>query len=169
MGISADKKNIYAGIDMGPWYREYPWPMNYTYGFNFRKGYSLTIGNQVINFEIQGAVGYNLAIQVVEAKTGWVIGSGTMFKTTNDTSWQITIPISGLKKYIGSSMPENTQIGLKNASLYQGVATMTYSGAPTGPWLLVGIGFLFALGGYFWQHRRKIKPVTIAMTEVSHA
>ena len=67
-----------------------------------------------------------------------------------DNVFEAVIPIKALGI---TTIPENTTIAISNPSIWRGSVAINYAGAPTGPWILVGIGLLFAVTGLFWQQR----------------
>lgn len=166
VGISADKNNIFASIDFGPWYVNYPWPFNYWYGYDYHSGYQLIIADQILDFTIQDN-GNGNKFSVISA--GKNIGSGTFSQYYGDTAWQFNLDLKKIKKIIGMDIPENAQLSLQNANLYQGAATISYAGSPTGPWLLAGIGMTIAVGGYFFNSRVRVKKQVNQLTGTTYA
>ncbi|MCT8388573.1 Firmicu-CTERM sorting domain-containing protein [Leuconostoc holzapfelii] len=83
----------------------------------------------------------------------------------SDNIFEAAIPMKALGI---TTIPENTPIAISNPSIWRGTVSINYAGAPTGPWVLVGIGVIFAAVGVIWQIRGT-KKTTIHEMEVVHA
>lgn len=157
VGISADQQDIYVRISMDINYAHKPWtPYD---------NYQLAIAGHSFNFSFS-TFDKNGNFSVISG--GKNIGSGNSLSTDNPT-WQFAIGIKEIQTLTGMDIPENAQLSLQNANLYQGAATISYAGSPTGPWLLAGIGMTIAVGGYFFNSRVRVKKQANQLTGTTYA
>ena len=170
VGMSADKNNIYTAIDMGPWYQGtsfFPWWYQHD-NYDYHDGYQLAIDNQSLFIEMVDTG--RSSFDVIELYTGKKVGYGKFTAYNyNKTSWQFQISLKAIKKILNNNISENATISLYNGYLFKQAESITYAGSPTGPWLLAGIGLVFAGGGYYLQNQRRKKITASATNEVIHA
>ena len=184
VGIWADQNNIYFYMDSAPDFEHNNQGQdNKTYldtDFIIQVGgqsYVVSAGrgfmNQAINqFEASptdSSTTFDLKHWVYTAENNYtpqVVGKA--FAThivkgdRTDNIFEAVIPIKALGI---TAIPENTTISISNQSTWRGSVSINYAGAPTGPWVLVGIGITFALMGLFWQqrHTKNRKPINMVM------
>ncbi len=110
------------------------------------------------------------SFDVIELYTGKKVGYGKFTAYNyNKTSWQFQISLKAIKKILNNNISENATISLYNGYLFKQDESITYGGSPTGPWLLAGIGLVFAGGGYYLQNQRRKTITASATNEVIHA
>jgi len=105
---------------------------------------------------------YNTANHYTPQVVGKAIATHVVKGNRVDNIFEATIPIKALGI---TAIPENTTISISNPAIWRGSVAINYAGAPTGPWVLVGIGITFALMGLFWQqrHTKNRKPINMVM------
>ena len=172
VGIWADQNNIYFYMDSAPDFEHnHQGNDNSTYlntDFTIQVGgQSYVVGSgrgfmdqQIRQFEASPTNNratfdlkywvYNAANHYTPQVVGKAIAKHIVKGNRADNVFEAVIPIKALGI---TTIPENTTIAISNPSIWRGSVAINYAGAPTGPWILVGIGLLFAVTGLFWQQR----------------
>lgn len=188
VGIWADKENIYFYMDSAPDFRT-----NNQGGDNqlyLNTDFTITVGdeaypvssghgfmdNQIMNFNNSSksmSQVFDIKYWVWRQEYGYqppTVGKAyaqhIVAGNRSNNIFEAQIPFSalGIKE-----IPENTKIAISNESIWRGNVSINYAGSPTGPWLLAGIGLVFAGGGYYLQNQRRKKITASATNEVIHA
>ena len=105
---------------------------------------------------------YNADNHYTPQVVGKAVATHVVKDGRTDNIFEAVIPIKALGI---TAIPENTTISISNPSIWRGSVSINYAGAPTGPWIVVGIGITFALMGLFWQqrHTKNRKPINMVM------
>ena len=158
VGIFADKNSIYVDLAVGSIGDEKQGASNKWSGYDYRQGYSLIVDGEMINFTL-GDLGQSGNFHVLSGKDK--IGAGRiMFKSDRDVRWQFTIDINAIQKVLNHDIAQNATITLINPGLLEGEETIRYAGAPTGAWLVTGIGLMLAFVGYYYYNRDRYQLKT---------
>ncbi|KQB82581.1 Firmicu-CTERM sorting domain-containing protein [Leuconostoc lactis] len=176
VGIWADQNNIYFYMDSAPDFEHNNQGQdNRTYldtDFIIEAGgksYVVSAGRGFMNQEINqfeasptdSSTTFDLKHWVYTAENNYtpqVVGKAVATHIVKgdrtDNIFEAVIPIKALGI---TDIPENTTISISNPAIWRGAVSINYAGAPTGPWVLVGISMLFAVTGLFWRLRQSEK------------